>query len=164
MGIINPHDVIFEFVYVVIYLAMTTISFYGVDGEYDFCSNDYRTVIVYDSYTFTSAEQVLMYMKAVHFNDLISANAIVKSTSAAAARELGQQITPYDEADWNKVQFDYLVKALTMKFEQNSAIRWPLTKTRPAILVESPPAGVNSTYEHNLLGRALMIVRDKFVG
>jgi len=144
--------------------SMTTIPFYGSEGDYDYFSNAYRTVIVYDSYTFTSSEQVLMYMKAVYFNDLISAMAIVRSTSAAAARELGRQIMPYDEADWNKVRYDYLIKALTMKFEQNSAIRWALTKTRPAILVEAPPVGARNTDTSacNLLGRALMEVRDKF--
>jgi ribA/ribD-fused uncharacterized protein len=126
---------------------------------------------------FHSSEQQFMYFKARHFNDDEIAEKILQSKQASEAKKLGRQVKNFDEENWADFRFDYMIEADYCKFSSDKNLREYLTvDTGNKILVEASPFdtiwGVGLHFDNdlildeknwhgqNLLGEALMIVRD----
>jgi ribA/ribD-fused uncharacterized protein len=93
---------------------------------------------------------------------------------------LGRNIKNFEQTAWDKVKFDIVVTGNFHKFSQNESFKNFLLATQHQILVEASPydtvwgiglketeaAALNpNTWQgENLLGFALMTVRDKLLG
>ena len=118
----------------------------------------------------------MMAEKALLFNQLGIREKIISSNSPAAAKKLGRQVENFDLKTWE----EHRLKATYHKFTQNTDLKEFLLQTKKRILVEASPVdaiwGIGLAAEDNnatipkkwrglnLLGFALMEVRDELVG
>ena len=159
-------------------LAGDKVIFWG-----SFLSNWYPCKIKYKELDFSSSEQLFMWMKAKHFKDEEIADEILKCKTPKEAKKLGRKVHGFDQSVWDDVKVKYMHDAIDCKFEQNSELRskfMELGKSR--FFVEGSPydkiwgigmsADNKNVYDpshwysdaQNLLGFALMEVRDKIIG
>ncbi len=124
---------------------------------------------------FSSAEQYMMYRKAVLFQDIKVADKILETSDPKEIKDWGRKVCNFDEDIWDGVKFDVVVLGNLYKFSQNADLGRKLLDTGTKILVEASPsdkvwgiglseAKARKTPEHkwpgqNLLGSALMRVR-----
>lgn len=127
-------------------------------------------------FTFTSAEQYMMYMKAVTFKDFDIADKILNETVPKKIKALGRKVKNFKNKKWNSVKFDIVKEGNIYKFSQNKDLKKALRDTGDKILVEASPYdriwGIGmgrsnpDVYDpskwkgQNLLGKALMDVRE----
>lgn len=127
--------------------------------------------------TFTTAEQYMMFNKALLFRDTDVANQILKTNDPKKQKALGRQVKGFNDTEWNKQKFEIVVKGNFLKFSQNEELKKELLATGDKVLVEGSPYdaiwGVALKYDNpkildennwkgeNLLGKALMQVRDQ---
>ena len=129
--------------------------------------------------TFNCSEQYFMYYKALHFNDVNIARQILAQTKPGKQKALGRKVKGFDEFEWSKVRYGYMLDACRAKFEQNRDLCRVLLSTYPLTLVEAsefddvwgiklgmddPLAWDKSTWRGlNLLGQVLMEVREEIL-
>lgn len=77
----------------------------------------------FESYDFTSSEQLFMWYKAKFFGDEETAEKILKSTRPEEARRLGRTVKNYDDRSWDKKRVDFMYQAVLAKFFQNVELR-----------------------------------------
>jgi ribA/ribD-fused uncharacterized protein len=125
---------------------------------------------------FYTAEQYMMYQKALLFNDTQTAQEILKTKDPKVQKALGRKVKGFSEELWNKNKYRIVVQGNLYKFEQNDKLKKELLATGSKTLVEGSPYdkiwGVGLKYDdpkilnsdnwqgENLLGKALMKVRD----
>lgn len=157
---------------------MKIIGFHNPDEEYGFLSNWYPSVFYVRGQKFTSMEQYMMYRKAKLFQDLSIADLILQTDDVAEIKNLGRQVHGYDDSYWNGVRQLAVYEGLLEKFSQNADLKEKLLNTGDAILAEcavkdriwgiglsmNDPNRLDITkwLGKNLLGYALMMVRDHF--
>ena len=120
-----------------------------------------------------------MYLKALCFNDLETAEAIKEhargSKHPSGVKDLGRMVKGYDDRFWAEKRFDAMFLVNLCKFSQNPQFSDILLKTGDKVLVEASPVdliwgvglGENDPLileeknwrGQNLLGKALMKVR-----
>ena len=75
---------------------------------------------------FFSSEQCFMWHKAYHFGDHKIMQKILdlhfKEADSFSAKKLGRQVKGFDEAEWNKVSYDVMLKACLAKYGQNKVL------------------------------------------
>ena len=156
---------------------MRIIGFHNPDEEYGFLGNWYLSKFVASGIEFSSMEQYMMYRKALCFKDEEIASQILKTNDVAEIKRLGRAVRNYDDHVWNGVRQLVVYEGLTAKFSQNEDLKRQLKATGDAILAECAVKdriwgiGLSMTDPNrldrskwqgqNLLGYALMIVRDK---
>lgn len=139
-------------------------------------SNFYKCSFELLGQKFSSSEQAFMWCKAKAFKDEEIAGEILKTSDPKKAKSLGRKVKNYDDAKWDMVRYDLMVKVNKAKFSQNKGLLTILKDTGSRKLVEASPLdkiwGVGLHYEDdtildesnwvgkNLLGEALMEVRD----
>ena len=149
----------------------THIYFWG-----SYLSNWEPCTIFYDNIEFYSSEHLFMYFKAKAFNDLISANKIIRTKSPSVAKAIGREVENFDELVWSSLREDYMFKACFEKFIQNESFKQQLLDTNDKTLVEASPTdkiwGIGLKWDNdkvlyennwkglNLLGKSLMKVRE----
>lgn len=130
-------------------------------------------------FTFDTCEHYMMYNKALYMGDLECATRILKTTSPREVKDLGREITNYDDDLWNSVRFHVVVRGNYFKFNSSTTdpkLREYLHKTGTRTLVEANPAdsiwGVALAQDddlildesqwkgRNLLGKSLMMARS----
>lgn len=137
----------------------------------------YKADFVIDGITYPSAEHFMMAEKARLFNDEEILDKILQTSDPYEAKKLGRVVKDYDNDVWNQCRFDIVVKANKEKFMQNEKLKQYLLSTDTKIIVEASPRdriwgigmGQNNPEAKNpfkwrglnLLGFALMVVRDK---
>ena len=128
-----------------------------------------------DGVDYNCCEQYMMHKKAMLFNDILSANKILKEKNPKKQKELGRLVKGYNEKVWEENRFKIVFDGNYYKFTQNPLLGEFLIRTRPNILVEAAPwdkiwgSGTGPTDERtfdkdrwlglNLLGKANMQVR-----
>ena len=153
------------------------IGFHNPDEEYGYLSNWYRSDFEKDGIRFSSMEQYMMYQKALCFRDEKVAAEILKTDDVGRIKELGRQVSNYDESRWNGKRQILVYEGLLAKFEQNEDLKAQLKSTGDAILAECAVKDriwgiglsmkdpdrldVKKWHGTNLLGYALMIVRER---
>ena len=151
------------------------VFFWKAGGEFGEFSQWFYSPFVYNGKTFRTAEQFMMYMKAVIFNDKAVANKILNTPRAHPAehRKMGRSVRGFSNEKWNKESMAIVVMANILKFTQNEDLMRTLLSTTGAILVEASPmdpiwgigfgaetAADNSAFwGENRLGQALMWTR-----
>lgn len=157
-----------------------SIYFYGhtkPNGEF---SNFFPCEFTDGKITFNCSEQYFMYMKVVTFepNNGVLIKKVLSETRPSYIKRYGSRkyLKTFDEKVWSERRFDIMLVALRLKFGQNEHLKAHLLSTGTKMLYEAshrdaiwgigygykqaqqlPP----EQYGQNLLGKALMIVRDE---
>lgn len=154
----------------------------GIKEKYGCFCQWYKAPINDGYHIYCCAEQYMMYQKAVIFDDMEVAEQILKEVNPSKIQKLGRLVKNYDQAVWNEKKYGVVYRATLLKFTQNKDLQQILLDTNEHILCEASPydriwgigmaADNNSVYNpsqwysdaQNLLGFALMEVRDKIIG
>lgn len=157
----------------------TAIYFYSLNNKFSYMSNFYK-VLFENKYgvKFNCSEQYFMYNKCILFdpdNDKLIDN-ILSETSPTKIKRYGRQVKHFDENIWREKRYNIMLRGLRYKFSQNTEILNKLSNTGDKTLYEASKFDkiwgigydaasaqrVNkSSYGENLLGRALMQIRDE---
>lgn len=129
-----------------------------------------------DGVHFTSAEQAMMYAKALLFSDQKTAEKILLAAEPGAQKALGRQVQGFAEAVWDDNKVEIVRRINLCKFGQNKGLRRKLFQTGNSALVEASPLdliwGIGLDAEtaaatpstewpgRNLLGQVLTDVRE----
>jgi ribA/ribD-fused uncharacterized protein len=128
-----------------------------------------------DEITFLSAEQYMMFAKAMYFNDKASADRILTCKTPQTAKRLGKAIPDFSQQEWEIVRERVCMNGNLAKFSQNDNLKQMLLQTGTKSLVESRKDdriwGVGYDAKHalanydtwglNLLGQCLCRVREE---
>lgn len=156
-------------------ITATHLFFYKTKESY---SNFYKTSFSYKGHTFETSEQAFMWCKAIHFNDMNTANALLEmGDDPMGAKMLGRMVQGYDEYTWDSVREQYMYEVCLEKYKQNADIRQQILDTGDLHLVEASPTDkiwgigldekspdiyIESKWKgRNLLGKVLMQVREQ---
>ena len=129
---------------------------------------------------FTCAEQWMMYKKAELFQDVETAVLIMRTDQPNEQKALGRGVANYDDDAWMEIAYDVVVQGNRAKFGQLKVFNDQLRATGDKIIVEASPhdrrwgigmaeheAGIEDPANwrgENLLGKAIMQVRDELFG
>jgi ribA/ribD-fused uncharacterized protein len=158
------------------------VFFWGHVNRYNedvgkFCfSQWFECPFVVDNISYKTTEHWMMAKKALLFGDSNTFDKIIKSNSPREAKELGRQVSGYDDHTWNTEKFDIVKFGNIHKFSQHPKFADYLLQTENKVLVEASPTDIiwgiglsrdSKDIENiyawrglNLLGFALMEVRD----
>lgn len=151
--------------------------FYGSKSPF---SQWYKSSFTVENIHFTCTEQYMMYKKALLFNDVAIANAIVNSGyNPRQNRKYGRQIRDFNQDKWDIEKQLIVWVGNYHKFSQNTEILASLLETSPKILVEASPTdtvwGIGLSLDDpkrfhenqwkglNLLGYTLTSLRDELI-
>lgn len=125
---------------------------------------------------FENSEQYMMWRKALLMGDTAMAERMLTVSDPRVLKDLGRQVQNYDESLWERERLAVMVRGCYLKFSQNEAMQAELLATGDRLLVEASPydkiwgIGLEESdprcldksqwQGRNLLGEALMIVRD----
>ena len=157
-------------------IARDCVFFYGhSDGEHACFSQFYPSEFTAEDGTkYTCAEQYMMASKARVMGDAATEKEILAcGYDPKGIKDLGRQVTPFDEATWARVRQNVVAHGSFLKFSQNEPLRHILLGTNKLTLVEAAPNdaiwGIGISVKDaakgakwqgtNLLGKALMRAR-----
>ncbi|HDR9085976.1 GTP cyclohydrolase [Burkholderia vietnamiensis] len=145
-------------------------------GAADVFSNWHPCSFTFHEVEFNCVEQFMMYAKAMLFDDHVTAEAILASTSPREQKRLGRSVRGFDEQRWIEAREKIMFVGCREKFRQSEAFTIALLATGTSVLVEASPydriwgiglgehdsriADPSAWLGLNLLGNALMRVRD----
>lgn len=137
----------------------------------------WQAPFIAEEVVYKTAEHWMMAEKARLFGDDPSREKIIQSEKPEAAKRLGRLIKNFDATTWDRRKFDIVIAGNYHKFSQHQALKNFLFSTKEAVLAEASPvdniwgiglaatdAAAKNPAEwkgHNLLGYALMEVRNK---
>lgn len=104
-----------------------------------------------DGVHFATAEQAMMYFKAILFKDSETAREILGSTDPGKQKALGRQVRSFREDVWDANKIGIVRRISLTKFGQNKGLRRKLFQTMGKTLVEASPMdtvwgiGLNAT-------------------
>lgn len=126
--------------------------------------------------TFNRAEQYMMWRKALLFEDLKTADLILKSNNPKEQKLLGRSVKNYNEERWNGVCETIVYRGNLLKFTQNKSLLNKLLSIKATKFVEASPVDkkwgigmyINDPNRfdeskwkgNNLLGNIITRVRD----
>jgi len=126
---------------------------------------------------FVNMEQYMMAYKAVLFDDIDHFDKILNTTDPALIKQYGRKIANFKQKEWDESKMIIVTNGNKLKFGQNPELMKRLLATGNKIIVEANPhdkvwgIGLSATDAikipssqwpgQNLLGKALMIVRDE---
>lgn len=128
-----------------------------------------------DGFAYSSAEKYMMHRKALLFGDEEIAEKIILSENPKECKALGRKVKDFDPEIWDNEKYSIAVKGNLAKFSQNEELKDYLLSTGEEELVEASPfdrvwgigmrkgdprIGDRSKWGQNLLGKALMEVRE----
>lgn len=156
-------------------MKYSVICFHNPNESNGFLSNWYLSNFTLNGIVYTSMEQYMMYMKAITFDDKVTAAKVLNTMDVATIKALGRQVRNYNDSIWAGMRQIIVYEGLKAKFSQNSTLREMLLNTGSSILAEcavkdkiwgiglsmSDPNRFNITNWRgsNLLGYSLMLVR-----
>lgn len=88
---------------------------------------------------FISAEHYMMYHKALIFNDVESAELVLKTVHPGAVKQIGRAIKNYDDSIWSAKRFEVVTNGNLLKFSQNKNLLKDLSKYSNLEFVEASP-------------------------
>jgi len=132
-----------------------------------------------DGVDFLTAEQAMMYLKALLFHDEKTGNLILAATDPGKQKALGRQVSGFDEGVWDEHKYAIVKRSNLAKFSQNKGLRRKLFQTGKKMLVEASPVDViwgigldereaamiapEFWPGQNLLGKIMTEVRDQLM-
>lgn len=118
----------------------STLLIEGINDLYEIKRKDLLNgLFPYDVQEYSSAEQFMMYHKAMIFLDREIAKKIMKSDDVRLIKELGRKVMNYNEDVWKYFRSKVVYEANYAKFMQNQDIKDILFKTKGTTLVEASP-------------------------
>ena len=156
------------------------IYFFRESGKYGSFSNFYASRFVENNIEFNCSEQYFMYYKCLTFDkeNKYLLEAILNEKSPGKIKNFGRQVKNYNDKIWNEKRYSVMINALRLKFTQNKEIKDLLISTKEKLLFEASPFdkiwGIGfegktaanmidkTKFGKNLLGQALMEIRDNF--
>jgi len=99
----------------------------------------YKSEFNIDKIKFNCAEQYMMYNKAILFNDVKTANEILKSQSPMYQKQLGRKVKNFKFDEWNSICKEIVYKGNYAKFTQNKDLLECMKLTNNLTLVEASP-------------------------
>lgn len=146
------------------------------DGIY---SQWYPSPIVIDGITYNCCEQYMMHQKALFFEDIKTAEKIMKASSPRDQKMLGRSVKNFNKDRWDKVNLNIVYRANLAKFTQIKELREALLSNGNRILVEASPYdqiwGIGMGEEEpgvenpiywkgqNLLGQVITLVKHELL-
>lgn len=155
------------------------IYFWKTSDRYGTFSQWYKSDFTdIDGIKYNCAEQFMMYQKAILFGDNDVATEILNESNPKNIKALGRKIKNFNQQEWNKNKFEIVIAGNFYKFTQNNILRDILLNTKDEIIAEASPLdkiwgiGIDEKAAEsgagwkgeNLLGKALMVVRDMIGG
>lgn len=148
------------------------ICFHKPEEPNGFLSNWYMSSFSDDEYgEFSSAEQYMMYRKAVLFGDDETARQVMVLSSPAEIKALGRLVKGFDQKLWDENKYEIVKRGVQLKFSQNKELMERLLSFGGCVFAEcsvsdrvwgiglfmsSPDRfSVKKWRGENLLGRAL---------
>lgn len=132
------------------------------------------------TFQFRSAEQYMMYCKAMLFIDTEVAGKIMSSVNPREIKDLGRKVRRFSEDTWYVFRWRFVYEGNKYKFTQSETLKEVLCATEGTTLVEASPydriwgigltkddpkAHQRSTWEgKNLLGEILTELRIELMG
>ena len=92
--------------------------------------------IVINGKKFNTNEQYMMYRKAIEFNDLESAENIIKELEPKQQKIYGRNVKNFDDEKWNLVADKYVFEANYAKFSQHRDLKERLLATGDKLIAE----------------------------
>ena len=89
--------------------------------------------------TFNTAEQYMMYSKAITFGDAEAAAKALKTSDPREQKKIGRSVRNFDAAKWREVAKQIVYAGNKAKFEQNEEMLAQLLNTGDRELVEASP-------------------------
>lgn len=139
----------------------------------------FASPFVVDGTRYATAEHWMMAGKARLFDDEAALAKVLANDDPGAAKAAGRGVRGFDEARWLAHRFDLVVEGNFAKFTQHPDLLRFLLSTGDRVLVEASPVdaiwGIGLAANDpqsadparwqglNLLGFALMVVRDRLV-
>lgn len=137
----------------------------------------YPSTFIIEGVKYNRAEQFMMAMKATTFQDDFCLRKILESDNPSEQKKYGRMVRNYNDEQWTKVRYNFVVQGNYAKFSQNQDLKKILLDTGNKILVEASPYdkiwGIGMDEKNpdrfnmskwkgqNLLGKALMEVRER---
>lgn len=130
--------------------------------------------------TVPTSEHYFMYLKAIYFNDVETAEEILKSKTPRDAKKLGRKVKNFSEELWRNERENAMLTALRLKFQQSSKFRKIIVAAKKSNLefAEASPHdsiwGIGMGEDHpnllntslwglNLLGKCLNTIKDEAI-
>jgi ribA/ribD-fused uncharacterized protein len=88
---------------------------------------------------FATAEQYMMFKKALLFGDEEVANAIMRTNNPKEQKALGRKVKGFEKSVWDEHAKKIVYDGNYAKFTQNPSLMTELMKTKGTTLVESSP-------------------------
>ena len=148
-------------------------------SEHNSLSNFHMSTFDIEGLKFNCNEQFYQYSKALHFNDKVTVEKILKEQNPINQKKMGKKVSGYNEGARAQVCDDVMLKGLLEKFKQNVDLKAKLLGTHLLMLYE---ANEYDTYwgigvpqrnkkcldtslhkGENKLGKLLVHVRNKMV-
>lgn len=148
------------------------------------CMNELKREFVlqnqfpFDVQEYSSAEQFMMYHKAIIFLDIESAKKVMRTNNVRMIKQIGRNISGFNEEVWRFYRSAVVYEGNKAKFEQNLQLKQVLMDTAGKTLVEASPDdriwGIGLTKDDpkvqnrgtwngsNLLGEILTKIRFDF--
>ena len=155
---------------------MNILCFHNPDEENGYLSNWYKSEFTVNNIRFTSMEQYVMYQKAILFKDDVTAEKIRNIEDVSVIKQLGREVSNYNDTYWNGVRQIIVYQGLMEKFSQNIDLQKWLLSTNNYVLAECAVKdriwgiglsmkdpnrlNVQKWRGQNLLGFTLMRVRE----
>lgn len=152
------------------------IAFGGIHSDFYHASNFAKSPFTYNNNQYAHVEQGYAHIKALTFNDNLTASKIMNTTDPAKCKSLASYVKGYNKTVWFKENIDIMTKLVTEKYKQNTALANQLLATDTKILCESVKdkfwgTGISIGNNHalnkkqwsgkNNLGKILCAVRTK---
>lgn len=110
------------------------IPFYS---KADMLSNHYPSPFTVKGVTFPHVESMMMYCKAMLFNDKLQAGLILAESDPQKCKMLGRGVRPYDDPLWVSKRRRYVFLGCLQKAREHQEVRDYLLSTGNAVLVEA---------------------------
>lgn len=92
-----------------------------------------------DGVKFNTAEQYMMYKKALLFNDFNKASQIMKTKKPNEQKQFGREVKNFDKVLWESNCKKFVYDASRAKYTQNPKMLTELLATKGTTLVEASP-------------------------
>ena len=155
---------------------MKIICFHSPEEENGYLSNWYPSPFKIGDKQFSSAEQYMMYRKALCFKDEGTAKKIIGAEDVRLIKALGREVHDYVDSVWASQREEAVYEGLLAKFKENPELKERLLSTGDALLAECALNdriwGIGLSMKDvdrldpdkwrglNLLGKTLMKVRN----